>query len=113
MTPSQPRIISHLAMKPINPFPFSTDFWATNHFTATYLGPGAPIADRFLGVYMSRAWASFAATGDPNNANVSSVYWPQYSHGGLNLVLQTQGSAVEVDNFREDGMKFIVDNIYF
>ncbi|KAJ7157993.1 hypothetical protein C8R43DRAFT_948835 [Mycena crocata] len=48
----------------------SRDFWKTNHFvTAAYLGPGAPIADRLLGVYMSRAWASFAATGDPNNAN--------------------------------------------
>ncbi|KAF7338819.1 Carboxylic ester hydrolase [Mycena sanguinolenta] len=43
-----------------------TAFWAANHFTATYLGS---IADRFLGVYMSRSWASFVATGDPNNAN--------------------------------------------
>jgi hypothetical protein len=47
----------------------STDFWVTNHFAATYLGPGAPVEDRFLGVYMSRAWMSFVATGDPNNAN--------------------------------------------
>lgn len=47
----------------------STDFWVTNHATATCLGPGVPIADRALGVYMSRSWASFAATGDPNNAN--------------------------------------------
>ncbi|KAF7323561.1 Carboxylic ester hydrolase [Mycena kentingensis (nom. inval.)] len=47
----------------------SREFWVNNHFTATYLGPGAPIADRFLGTYMARAWASFVATGDPNNAN--------------------------------------------
>jgi hypothetical protein len=49
-------------------FALSTDFWIKNQFHATYLGAGAPIADRFLGVSMSRAWASFAATGDPNNA---------------------------------------------
>jgi hypothetical protein len=53
---------------------FSTDFWITNHFTATYLGPTAPVADRFLGVYMSRSWAAFAATGDPNNANGALLY---------------------------------------
>ncbi|KAF7341340.1 Carboxylic ester hydrolase [Mycena venus] len=60
-----------------------TDFWIKNHATATYLGPGAPIADRFLGVYMSRSWASFAATGDPNNANLTTkIDWPKYSEGG-------------------------------
>ncbi|KAJ7799845.1 Alpha/Beta hydrolase protein [Mycena leptocephala] len=75
-----------------------TDFWVTNHATATYLGPGAPIADRSLGVYMSRSWASFAATGDPNNANVSTkINWPTYSEGGQNMVWQTQGSMIEDD----------------
>jgi hypothetical protein len=53
--------------------PRSTDFWDANHVAATFLGPGAPIGDRFLGTYMSRTWASFAATGDPNNANGASV----------------------------------------
>ncbi|KAJ7056156.1 alpha/beta-hydrolase [Mycena amicta] len=91
-----------------------TAFWITNHFAATYLGPGAPIADRFLGTYMSRAWASFIATGDPNNANVpSKVLWPEYSDGQENMVWQTQGSLTEKDNFREEGMQFIIDNVFF
>ncbi|KAJ7216732.1 Alpha/Beta hydrolase protein [Mycena haematopus] len=75
-----------------------TAFWLTNHFTATYLGPTAPIEDRFLGVYMSRSWASFIATGDPNNANVpSKIKWPKYSDGQENMVWQTQGSIIEKD----------------
>ncbi|KAF7352048.1 Carboxylic ester hydrolase [Mycena venus] len=91
-----------------------TDFWIKNQFHATYLGAGAPIADRFLGVSMSRAWASFAATGDPNNANVSSkLHWPKYSEGGENMVWQTQGSVIEKDKFREEGMKFIMDKVFF
>ncbi|KAJ6469341.1 alpha/beta-hydrolase [Mycena sanguinolenta] len=89
-------------------------FWLTNHFTATYLGPTAPIADRFLGVYMSRSWASFVATGDPNNANVpSKINWPKYSEGQENMVWQTQGSVIEKDNFRQAGMQFIIDNVFF
>ncbi|KAF8197770.1 Alpha/Beta hydrolase protein [Mycena galopus ATCC 62051] len=91
-----------------------TAFWITNHFTATYLGPTAPIADRFLGAYMSRAWASFIATGDPNNANVpSKVHWPNYSEEPSNMVWQTQGSMVEKDNFRQEGMQFIMDYVFF
>ncbi|KAJ7815173.1 alpha/beta-hydrolase [Mycena olivaceomarginata] len=91
-----------------------TAFWITNHFTATYLGPTAPIADRFLGTYMSRAWASFIATGDPNNANVpSKVHWPNYSEDPSNMVWQTQGSTVEKDNFRREGMQFIMDHVFF
>ncbi|KAJ7512363.1 alpha/beta-hydrolase [Mycena galericulata] len=90
-----------------------TDFWITNHFTATYLGPTAPIEDRFLGVYMSRTWASFIATGDPNNANVTSkIIWPKYSDGQENMVWQTQGSTIEKDNYREAGMQFIMENLY-
>ncbi|KAK7038432.1 carboxylic ester hydrolase [Favolaschia claudopus] len=91
-----------------------TDFWNANQFRATYLGPGTPIEDRFLGVYMSRAWASFAATGDPNNAKVSPrVHWPQYSNGGKNIVLRTQGSHLEDDDFRSKGMDFIMANVFF
>ncbi|KAJ6561170.1 alpha/beta-hydrolase [Mycena vulgaris] len=91
-----------------------TDFWAINHFSATYLGPGAPLADRFLGVYMSRAWASFAATGDPNYANVSSqIYWPKYSEGAKNMLWNTQGPMLEKDTYREKEMSFIMDNIFF
>ncbi|KAJ7204172.1 alpha/beta-hydrolase [Mycena pura] len=91
-----------------------TAFWLTNHFTATYLGVDAPIADRFLGTYMSRSWASFIATGDPNNANLpSKVNWPKYSDAQENMVFQTQGSVTEKDNFREEGMQFIIDNIFF
>ncbi|KAJ7114841.1 Alpha/Beta hydrolase protein [Mycena epipterygia] len=92
-----------------------TEFWVTNHATATYLGPGAPIEDRFLGVYMSRSWASFAATGNPNNANVTTkITWPKYSEGAQNIVWQTQGATMlEEDTFREDGMQFMIDSIFF
>ncbi|KAJ7473145.1 Alpha/Beta hydrolase protein [Mycena galericulata] len=91
-----------------------TDFWITNHATATYLGPPAPIGDRFLGVYMSRTWAAFAATGDPNNANVATkINWPRYSQGGENMVFQTQGSVLEKDDYRQQEMQFIMDNIFF
>ncbi|KAJ6554847.1 Alpha/Beta hydrolase protein [Mycena capillaripes] len=91
-----------------------TDFWITNHATATYLGPGAPIADRSLGVYMSRSWASFVATGDPNNANVTTkITWPKYSDGAQNIVWQTEGSIIENDTFRKEGMQFMIDNIFF
>ncbi|KAJ6617176.1 Alpha/Beta hydrolase protein [Mycena sp. CBHHK59/15] len=91
-----------------------TDFWIANHFTATYLGQSAPIEDRFLGVYMSQSWASFVATGDPNNANVTTkINWPKYSEGHQNLVWQTQGSTTEKDNYREAGIKFVIDNIFF
>ncbi|KAJ7863725.1 Alpha/Beta hydrolase protein [Mycena olivaceomarginata] len=86
-----------------------TDFWLTNHFTATYLGPTAPIEDRFLGVYMSRSWASFIANREiQTNANGEhtrwilsashpKIHWPKYSDGEQNLVWQTQGSVTEKD----------------
>ncbi|KAJ7096129.1 Alpha/Beta hydrolase protein [Mycena epipterygia] len=91
-----------------------TAFWLTNHFTTTYLGPTAPVEDRFLGAYMSRSWASFIATGDPNNANIpSKITWPKYSDEQENMVWQTQGSITEKDNFRQAGMQFIIDNIFF
>lgn len=75
-----------------------TAFWKENHFTATYLGPGAPLHDRFLGDYMSRSWASFIATGDPNNANLTSkVYWPPYAEGASQIVFESSGSYVAKD----------------
>jgi hypothetical protein len=63
---------------------------------------------------MSRSWASFIATGDPNNANgehtinaisisltlnsvPSKIKWPKYSDGQQNMVWQTQGSVTEKD----------------
>ena len=65
---------------------------------------------------MSKSWASFAATGDPNNANcqyrwhssldftqsfvvldTTKLYWPKYSDGQQELVFRTQGSAVGTD----------------
>ena len=90
-----------------------TAFWEQYHFTATYLGPGAPIQDRALGHYMSRSWAAFVATGDPNNANFTGKpYWPKYAEGQQNLVFQTQGSIVEKDNYRAEGIRYIIDNVF-
>ncbi|KAJ7133107.1 hypothetical protein C8R44DRAFT_730303 [Mycena epipterygia] len=110
----------------------STEFWVTNHATATYLDPGVPIEDRFLGVYMSRSWASFAATGDPNNTNGQYNHdyttwhdWDCDDENQLAEILgrwaghrvadpQTQGETMlEKDTFRDDGMQFMIDNIFF
>ncbi|KAF7318380.1 hypothetical protein HMN09_00347100 [Mycena chlorophos] len=93
-----------------------TAFWVTNHFAATYLGPDAPIGDRFLGTRMSSAWASFIATGDPNNVKIpGAVTWPKYSESksGVNMVWQSQGAITEKDDFRAEGMQFIMDNVFF
>lgn len=64
---------------------------------------------------MSRSWASFVATGDPNNANgetklllpesrplmlqsvPTKIHWPKYSDGQENLVWLTQGVTTEKD----------------
>ncbi|KAJ7056369.1 hypothetical protein C8F01DRAFT_1311216 [Mycena amicta] len=88
----------------------NTDFFLTNHGPATYLGFGAPIADRFLGVYMSRSWAAFVATGDPNNANglTSKIRRPKYSENAENMVWQTQGSIIEKDDYRQKQMEYIM-----
>jgi len=91
----------------------NTEFWERNHFTATYLGPGAPNDDRALGDYMSRAWTSFIATGDPNNANFSAaVKWPKYSESApQQIVWRVKGSTIETDNAREEGIRYMIDNI--
>ncbi|KAE9395826.1 alpha/beta-hydrolase [Gymnopus androsaceus JB14] len=90
-----------------------TEFWINNHFTATYLGPTAPIEDRFLGVYLSRSWAAFAATGDPNNANVTTkLQWPKYSDSPSDMVWRSQGSTIELDNYREEGISYIINNFF-
>ncbi|KAJ6624226.1 hypothetical protein B0H10DRAFT_2212950 [Mycena sp. CBHHK59/15] len=91
-----------------------TDFWIANHFTATYLGLPASIEDCFLAAYMLWSWASFVATGDPNNADVTTkICWPKYSGGQQNMVWQMQGSTTEKDDYRKEGIQFIIDNIFF
>lgn len=47
---------------------------------------------------MSRSWASFIATGSPNDANLTDkVYWPAYSEGAQEIVLETSGNYIAKD----------------
>lgn len=62
---------------------------------------------------MSRSWAAFVTSGNPNSADFSGKpYWPKYSESQSNMVFQTQGSVIEKDNYRQDGIRYIIDNVF-
>jgi carboxylesterase type B len=74
-----------------------------------------------LAVYMSRSWVSFIVhEGDPNRHGLSGkAHWPVYDtrNGGLgkNIVWSAKGNgtglgSVEVDEYRIEGMEFIIEN---
>lgn len=65
---------------------------------------------------MSSAWVNFFVALDPNGAAVSPA-WPAYntsSGGGVgqNMVwsVRGNGSYVEWDDYRAEGMKYLADN---
>jgi carboxylesterase type B len=72
----------------------------------------------YLAQLMSSMWASFIATGDPNNHKMTAPHWPVYTNGpggdpvtgaggyGKNMVLQANdtGSYVEDDTYRATGI---------
>ncbi|KAI7318250.1 hypothetical protein KC315_g10129 [Hortaea werneckii] len=62
---------------------------------------------------IGRAYASFVAEGQPNGVggggNVTGLpFWPRYElDAPTNLVLNANGSWVEADTWREEGIAFI------
>ncbi|KAH6664513.1 Alpha/Beta hydrolase protein [Halenospora varia] len=69
-----------------------------------------------LATFMSRSWVSFVVDGTPAKSRVAGApTWPNYdivTGGGVgkNMVFEANGSYVEVDDYREEGMKWIADN---
>lgn len=75
---------------------------------------------RTLSKDIGTAYARFVGTGDPNGSGVLAgngssnatatdlPYWPQWTDGKrVNIVLNSNGSFIEDDTFREDGIRFI------
>ncbi|GAB1200241.1 hypothetical protein APSETT444_009611 [Aspergillus pseudonomiae] len=63
-----------------------------------------------LGNLAARMWTSFVADLDPNEHNVANIpVWPQYSQETSNFVfrLPKDGSYIEADTYREDGIEYI------
>ncbi|PYH92004.1 carboxylesterase family protein [Aspergillus ellipticus CBS 707.79] len=69
----------------------------------------APLSD-----LMSRMWAGFVTTLDPNNHGLNtSVVWPEYTlDNKRNMVFDvnvTDLAYIEDDDFREDGISYLMD----
>ncbi|KAK4701276.1 hypothetical protein P7C70_g4959, partial [Phenoliferia sp. Uapishka_3] len=65
-------------------------------------------SDRALAKLMTSHWISFIHDLDPNYTELNSTaYWPKYASEASNMVFERQGSYVEPDNFREEGIAFI------
>ncbi|KAE8143921.1 Alpha/Beta hydrolase protein [Aspergillus pseudotamarii] len=63
-----------------------------------------------LGNLAARMWTSFVADLDPNGHKVANIpQWPQYSQEASNLVfrLPKDGSYIEADTYRADGIDYI------
>ncbi|KAF9019189.1 alpha/beta-hydrolase [Hymenopellis radicata] len=53
------------------------------------------------------AWISFARHLDPNHVLSDLPYWPSYAESASNMVFDANGSFVEPDDYRKDGIAFI------
>ncbi|KAI9148222.1 LOW QUALITY PROTEIN: Lipase 1 [Paramyrothecium foliicola] len=60
---------------------------------------------------VSSAWISFVHDLDPSTGPVGLPKWPQYGKEGLSIVLNGYGSWIEEDNYRAEGIKFIIDEV--
>jgi carboxylesterase type B len=63
-----------------------------------------------LSTDIGKAYVNFVTTGDPNGRNASSRFprWPQYVlDAPRNLVMNSNGSYVEADTWRKEGIAFI------
>ncbi|KAL2820372.1 Alpha/Beta hydrolase protein [Aspergillus granulosus] len=73
--------------------------------------PGHPW-DRALAYEMSAAWVSFAYDLDPNWGKESALpFWSEYGSEGKSMVFSGYGSEVEEDNYRAEGLEYIIDNV--
>lgn len=116
------------AGQPVYSYRFDTPLWnasaqtGANHFSNVVfsfqnvsgaLGPDASYGELSRGI--GRAYANFVAVGDPNgggglNGTLEGVlpYWPRYDEAApVNMVLNANGSFVEGDTWRKEGIAFI------
>ncbi|KAH6670497.1 carotenoid ester lipase-like protein precursor [Halenospora varia] len=74
---------------------------------------GKPETYSQLATIMSRMWASFIATGDPNNSGASPVLWPKYSlDNPQNIFFDANATGlayIEPDYYRAEGIRYISD----
>ncbi|OAG38359.1 hypothetical protein AYO21_07479 [Fonsecaea monophora] len=79
---------------------------------------GKPPSYDALATAMSRMWANFIASGDPNgpggaNASSSSIHWPAYTLAQpQNIVFDTNATNlmyVEDDLYRAEGIQYMID----
>jgi carboxylesterase type B len=69
--------------------------------------------DYALSALMQSMWISFAVHLDPNMNNFPGApTWPDYSENAENMRFQNAGSSSEKDDFREEGIEFLI-NEYF
>ncbi|KZW02675.1 lipase [Exidia glandulosa HHB12029] len=117
------------AGQPVFSYRFDTPLWnaapstGANHFCNVVfmfqnisgaLGP-LPAFESYktLSFGIGRAYANFAATRDPNGKGMPALgaslpRWPKYSLARpTNMVLNSNGSFVEADTWRRDGMAFL------
>lgn len=80
---------------------------------------GEPASYYTLAKTMSTAWVNFFVSLDPNGAsglNITGVpSWPVYNASagggvGYNIVWNVNGSYLERDTFRAEGMQWMIDN---
>ncbi|ROW17618.1 hypothetical protein VPNG_00819 [Cytospora leucostoma] len=76
---------------------------------------GEPESFLQLATIMSRMWVSFIVNGDPNQAGVTDVEWPEYSlEDPRNLVFdvnRTDIVYIEPDLYRANGIAYISDRL--
>ncbi|KAK8047988.1 alpha/beta-hydrolase [Apiospora saccharicola] len=68
--------------------------------------------DRALAYEMTSAWVSFAHDLDPNPGGNSALpHWPEYGKEANSIVFNGQGSWVEKDTYRDEGIRYIIQNV--
>ncbi|KAF9462050.1 Alpha/Beta hydrolase protein [Collybia nuda] len=104
----------------------SSDAVGVTHFSEVFYVFGNPTCpmhldrclsaraeDRALSSLMQSMWISFAVHLDPNMNNFPGAsVWPDYSANAENIRFQNGGSSAEKDDFRQDGIQFLLDNYF-
>ncbi|KAI1485215.1 Alpha/Beta hydrolase protein [Biscogniauxia mediterranea] len=74
-----------------------------------------PDSYKELALTMSTAWINFFTTLNPNGDAASPAWWPQYDTAvgggvGQHMVWSANGSYAEMDDFRAEGINWIVEH---
>ncbi|KAF2737423.1 alpha/beta-hydrolase, partial [Polyplosphaeria fusca] len=68
--------------------------------------------DRSLAYEMTSVWVSFASDLDPNPGGKSTLpVWPRYGANATSIVFNGYGSTIEEDEYRRDGIDYLIDNV--